>query len=76
MIGCQANGPTEMEVSTVLTLLQRSFEMQQHENSYWHEQLIGGYQSRSFQQVNLNHDTYVPSELANGACKAETQALT
>lgn len=51
MSGWQANGPTEEEVTTVLTLLQRSFETQQHENSYWHDQLIGGYQSRSFQQA-------------------------
>ena len=33
------------------TLLQRAYETQQHENSYWHEQIMGGYQSRSYQTV-------------------------
>jgi len=37
----------------VHTLLQRAFETQQHENSYWHEQLMGGYQSRSYQTVRV-----------------------
>ena len=47
----QEAGPSHDEVSTVHTLLQRAFETQQHENSYWHEQIMGGYQSRSYQTV-------------------------
>eukprot|EP00951_Prasinocladus_malaysianus_P017613 scaffold139071_cov19-Prasinocladus_malaysianus.AAC.1 len=44
----QEEGPTEDEVQTVLTLERRQHEMQQEENSFWQEQLVGGYQSRSF----------------------------
>ena len=47
----QDAGPSADEVATVRTLLQRAFETQQHENSYWHEQIMGGYQSRSYQTV-------------------------
>jgi len=49
----QEAGPTSDEVATVHTLLQRAFETQQAENSYWHEQLMGGYQSRSYQTVRV-----------------------
>ena len=55
----QEAGPAPEEVATVRTLLQRAFEMQQHENSYWHDQIMGGYQSRSFQQVTS--DSWGPS---------------
>ena len=51
----QEAGPSQDEVSTVHTLLQRAFETQQHENTYWHEQLMGGYQSRSYQTVRTPH---------------------
>jgi hypothetical protein len=50
-VGVQEAGPSGDEVATVRTLLQRAYETQQHENSYWHEQIMGGYQSRSYQTV-------------------------
>ncbi|KAK9820030.1 hypothetical protein WJX72_005269 [[Myrmecia] bisecta] len=46
----QAEGPTEDEVKTIITLEQRSFETQVHENSYWHEMMCSSYQSRTFQR--------------------------
>ena len=49
----QEAGPSQDEVSTVHTLLQRAFETQQAENSYWHDQILGGYQSRSYQTVRI-----------------------
>jgi hypothetical protein len=45
----QEQGPTEEDVKTVLTLEHRQHELQQEENGFWQEQLVGGYQSRSFQ---------------------------
>lgn len=47
----QAAGPSAEEVDTVRTVLNRALETQQQENSFWHEQLVGGYQSRSFQEL-------------------------
>ena len=52
-VAAQEAGPSHDEVSTVHTLLQRAFETQQAENSYWHEQIMGGYQSRSYQTVRI-----------------------
>jgi hypothetical protein len=47
----QAAGPSAKEVDTVRTVLERALETQQQENSFWHEQLVGGYQSRSYQEA-------------------------
>mmetsp|Transcript_26988 Transcript_26988/g.69981 ORF Transcript_26988/g.69981 Transcript_26988/m.69981 type:complete len:1010 (+) Transcript_26988:157-3186(+) len=51
IVELQESGPTADDVTTVLTLEQRQFELQQEENSYWHEQIVGGFQSWTFQET-------------------------
>lgn len=47
----QAEGPTQDEVDTVKTLVRRAMETELQENSFWHEQITGGYRSRYFREL-------------------------
>jgi len=51
-------GPSETEIDTVKKLEQLQFENDQQENSYWHNVVLSGYQSKSFQvlgDISLVH---------------------
>ncbi len=48
----QEAGPSETDVASLRTIEQRQWELQQQENAYWHEMLVSGYQSRTYQMVS------------------------
>ena len=50
-LSLQEAGPSETDVSSLRTIEQRQWELQQQENAYWHEMLVSGYQSRTYQMV-------------------------
>ena len=52
MVSVQEAGPSETDVSSLRTIEQREWELQQQENAYWHEMLVSGYQSRTYQMVS------------------------
>ena len=47
----QEDGPTAEEISTLLTLEQRSYEAALEENVYWSDMIVSCYQARSFKEV-------------------------
>lgn len=47
----QEEGPSEEDVTTVLTLDQRAWETEQQENSFWHTNLVSSYKSRTYNLV-------------------------
>ena len=42
-------------MSSLRTIEQRQWELQQQENAYWHEMLVSGYQSRTYQMVSKSN---------------------
>ena len=47
----QDEGPSHEDITTVLTLEQRSFEEQQEENSYWQTSIVNCYRGALYLQV-------------------------
>ena len=52
MCNGQAEGPTEEEVKTILTLEARLHETSILENSFWHDMAVTSYQSRLYHKVS------------------------
>ncbi|KAG1666686.1 hypothetical protein FOA52_013598 [Chlamydomonas sp. UWO 241] len=80
----QDKGPSTAELSTIANLERIQFENNQQENDYWHEVLVGGYQSRLFdacrnvQQVyerRLVARTEVLASLSTATMRASLRAL-
>ena len=56
-IDLQEHGPSEEDITTLLTLEQRSFEGSLEENSFWHDMMLSSYQGRSYLEVGLPSGT-------------------
>ncbi|BDA41495.1 probable zinc protease PqqL [Coccomyxa sp. Obi] len=72
----QEEGPSAEDVTTVLTLDQRSWETEQQENSFWHTNLVSSYKSRTY---NLTKDldvAYTRRIEAREAVRAEADAAS
>jgi len=61
------------QVDTVRTVLERALETQMQENSFWHEQLVGGARPRSCLKSCSNLDQSQDHALCAPACGAKPQ---
>lgn len=70
----QEEGPTAEDVSTILELEQRTYEIGQQENGYWLDRLLRAYQSRAY-SGDLIHSMQAQEQWRN-AVRSKATAVT
>mmetsp|Transcript_12208 Transcript_12208/g.26250 ORF Transcript_12208/g.26250 Transcript_12208/m.26250 type:complete len:1102 (+) Transcript_12208:74-3379(+) len=72
----QEVGPSQEEVDTVVNLERLQYENSQEENNYWHDLLVMGYQSKSFQQSGDLEQVYLKNQEARNKVLGEISPHT